>query len=407
MSVPFIRIPRASLLSFRAWRRPVPNPVSHVVARSLVGALALFPLTARAAAPCEPEFNGGVVALSGATDASRLTKDDACTANVVKAVLARPALRGVTVTALATDDDLSNGKAMASARALQERLVAAGIPAALLASVALRVTDARATTYRLGYRDIPDMPVASVVSLQAETRAGPSADRMRTLQSGNLLRPGEYVESGAEGGFTLLFTDGHTLRALPGTVMQVLASNSTTGAPRAELLRGRVEVVGKGTLQKGLELKAGSGAAAVRGTSFRFTLQPDGVVRVETLEGAVDLTGTRTVPVKDRQGSRVFKGGATEDARMLLPPPMPTEGLQGPLAANAALAWSPVENARTYRVVLARDPDLMVARQEAVLPEQRWAPDASLPSGTWYWSVTAEDADGFAGVPSRIFTFTR
>jgi hypothetical protein len=76
------------------------------------------------------------------------------------------------------------------------------------------------------------------------------------------------------------------------------------------------------------------------------------------------------------------------------------------------LSWSPVAGARKYLVSLATDPRLgsLVPMNGGARPVETSAttftPAAALAPGTYYWGVTALDAEGNRGIPSAVGSFT-
>jgi hypothetical protein len=76
------------------------------------------------------------------------------------------------------------------------------------------------------------------------------------------------------------------------------------------------------------------------------------------------------------------------------------------------LSWQPVAGARKYLVSLATDPRLgsLVPMNGATRPVETSAttftPAAALAPGTYYWGVSALDAQGNRGVPSSVGSFT-
>jgi large repetitive protein len=81
-------------------------------------------------------------------------------------------------------------------------------------------------------------------------------------------------------------------------------------------------------------------------------------------------------------------------------------------ATPLKLTWQPVPGARKYLVSVATDPALgsLITISGGTRPIETSAttftPAAALAPGTYYWGITALDAEGNRGVPSAVGSFT-
>jgi hypothetical protein len=72
------------------------------------------------------------------------------------------------------------------------------------------------------------------------------------------------------------------------------------------------------------------------------------------------------------------------------------------------LSWTPVLGAVRYEVAIARDPKMtsLVSGAQTVTTAASYIPPTTLSDGTYYWAVVPVDAEGHAGLPSAVRSFT-
>lgn len=357
---------------------------------------------ARAPSCGNVSLKGGLVQMRGTLDAAGMER---CVAPAAAAIKRHPRVRGVTVAALATDDDLVNGKALVAAKAIKEKLVTAGLDASMVAAVTFRVKDAPKTTYELRYQELAAVPVAAVLNVFGDVRGGPDKAHLRQLSSGAVLVPQEMVVVPAPGAATLVLPDGREIRLSPGTSLTLNKPEMDDKAPLTLVLdSGMLRARGGNGTQ---EITAGGATVRITQGTVRVAVREKGGVQVECLDGpgATLVFGDKTLEVPAGQGSRASGKGALDALHPLLAAPLPNGPRMGAVAPGAPLLWQPVEGATTYRVTLATDADMVggLTVLRAKTPTAS-VPDKQAP-GKWFWRVTAVDADGFTGQPSHMYAF--
>ncbi|MBL0694062.1 FecR domain-containing protein [Comamonas sp. JC664] len=367
-------------------------------------------LAAPAPAPCGGlRFESGRMVF-GRTLAPQGAETEACLQHVAQAVLARPAIRSVTVAAKLPDADRLDGRGLATAKRAAEVLVAAGVPRTRVSAVAPAAVEGEPAQLQLAYVERPAQPaVARVRAASGAVDAGATEAQLSARTVGDSLYPGELLRTGANAQAELALADGSVLRVVADSLVKVGTIELTASLQRKvqlELLRGTVETdAAPGGVGSIFEVRTRGAVAGVRGTKFRVSAQDDGTSRLETLEGKVALSAAQAeVEVAGGQGSRAKPGSPPEPPRPLLAAPALVGPRGGSFQAIPKVTWRPLEGASTYRVQLARTADFIAdvqtfetAGAELAVPGPR--------QGKWFWRVLAVDGDGFVGFPSKIYTF--
>ncbi len=157
------------------------------------------------------------------------------------------------------------------------------------------------------------------------------------------------------------------------------------------------------TLSKVLVAGAPSG-----GTRVAVKTLPDRSTSVAVLAGTLRVTNPKgqDVTVTEKMATRISAGGTLARPKPLPGVPslaFPDDGAEYPFQSRAPrveVSWRPVDQARTYRVVLAADTAF-----SKVLADERVAGTAlsvrNLRPGTYHWRVRAQDKDGIEGPYSQ------
>lgn len=227
----------------------------------------------------------------------------------------------------------------------------------------------------------------------------------RLLKVGDLLRPGDAVETGPDGSITLTLPDRSTITLLKATSLQIEALEQIVGDPDShrilmQLRKGRVEshVQHQGDAG-GYVIQTPVAMTAVRGTVFRVSF--DGISNRagdETLEGIVGVNGQvgAEVPVGAGLGTVVAANAAPLVPVPLLPPPDLTGIAPNTSGAQLTLAWPAVAGAVRYRVQTAPDPGF----QSFYSDTETAGPPVTVPApptGNYYLRVHSIDALGLEG----------
>lgn len=381
--------------------------------------LLAMPGAALAADPC-----GGVKLEAGSvrlgkpvTEEWAKTNDGkACLADVVKEIERHRLVRAVTVAALVSDAERASGKGLASAKAVAETLVAAGLPKNRV--FALAPAPQRNDQLGISLRFVeraPEDVVARVAAAGGSVFLGPDEATLKPAEAGMPVLVNELIKTGPNARITIHLKDGSGLEVKPESLvrMPVLQIANGERQVKIEVLSGGITAdVRKATQQSRFEASSRVSVASVRGTQFRFGVEEDGDTRLETLEGLVALTPSndpdaRPVEVPAGQGAVVKPDGKTSEPKPLPQAPLVTAPLKGALGNDARLEWQPVTDAVSYTIEVARDADFLVeGRSQTVLAANTLSWPEPLPRGKWFWRVTGVNGDGFSGPSSKVYAFT-
>ncbi len=371
---------------------------------TIVLAALLAASVAGAADPC-----GGLTVQDGAVTIGRalatgaaVTPDDlACFDQIGKRLVDRGGVRSVTVLARVPDAERAAGKGQMLAASAGARLTDAGIPSARITMVQPPLGPGQSRGVTVTFTEArAARPIGMVVGVTGAVQTGDGA----ALSAGDRLAPGNAVRTGPGASAVLGLADGSRVRVEAGTTL--VLERLTLDADRQRRVELRVDA---GEVTALVERPGGSfqiatpaGTAGVRGTVFRFAQAEAAPVRLETLEGTVNLAGGSAVDVTAGHGSRVAAGAAPEDPRALPAPPVVVSPREGPM--GKALTWDRVRGAPGWRVEVARDAEftLDVRRADG---ERGTTCSPELPDGRWFWRVAAVDGDGFTGDWSRVYAF--
>lgn len=343
-----------------------------------------------------------------------------CMADVAAAVEKNRLVRAVTVSFRATDSERGDGKGLASARAVAEALVVAGLPRARVFAVAARVAAGETSGIVLRYSErAPENVVARLSNLHGTVRIGADAKTLRAGEAAMPILADDLIETGGDGQALLQLRDGSGIRLLHNTqikMAKVAFADASVGeagqrSVRVDVLRGQIEAdVRKAGAGSSFEASTRVAVASVRGTQLRFGQDETGATQLETLSGVV-LLGSATDPsappvvVAAGQGAQVSSTGQVQAPQPLPEAPRIEGPLRGALPATRELRFLPVRGALQYRIELARDADFLDAAQQRQSPATSLVLTEPLAAGKWFWRVSAGSAAGFFGPPSKVYAF--
>ncbi len=231
---------------------------------------------------------------------------------------------------------------------------------------------------------------------------------------GDQLEPEDGVRTREQSSTRLGFDDGSilTLTELSQVFLKGLET-TVTGVRRGsiEIEKGQAELLLKAPQPRlvDIEIVVGDSIARPRpgpaGTARTRSRRPTGGGAQLMVYGGSSRVeaGGAAVEVPRGMGTNVPAGGTPSPPEKLLPAPAtlkpPRRAQLG--YANPRFAWRPVAGAAAYVVEVCRDPrcDRLVIRA-ADLRAPAWHPEA-LPTGDFYWRVTAVSHSGLDGYPSR------
>lgn len=228
-----------------------------------------------------------------------------------------------------------------------------------------------------------------------------------------LVSEGDWIRTRARSSVEIRQDDGTVIQLRPDTKVMFTTSGQTSSA------RGEVRVT-KLNLESGslsakvqkllardsrFEIKTPTATSFIRGTEFRVKVEDQGATRLEVLEGAIDFGSEQNhVSVAGNYGSRAT-AGTTPEAPHALPAapaalmtPENRQVLEGDITAYR-FSWAAVSGAARYHVEVAADQEFKQ------LVDESWVDSTgaelanfnlqTLEPGTYFWRVSAIDAQGY------------
>ena len=393
----------------------------------LILAVTLLLPAAALAEPCGGiSFANGAVA-TGSPLPTTDTFDEvttACLAAIAEGLNNRPSLRTVTIAARLPDAERLEGAGSRIATAYSRALVEGGIPTSRVSAVAPAAGPTESGSISIAFTEKrATQPVALAESVGGMVQAGASLDALQTVTSGAMLPGLTFVLTGPDGSVALGLADGSRLRLPANSVLLVGNLHLNEELRRVvelRLVRGEIEArVAPGGPGSQFDVQTRTGVAGVRGTSFRVLVDDDVAsdvgeapeqMRVETIEGSVELVPQgqpeKGVTIGAGQALMLNEGGEPGEPTELLSAPSVKAPLFGDVDAKVELTWSKVLEAKSYKLLIARDAEftLDVRELSAAKPKRRVGNE--LEEGKWFWRVAGVDAAGYAGLPSKIYAFT-
>lgn len=347
----------------------------------------------------------------------KTTEGKDCLSDLVKALDRNRLVRAVTVAALVSDADRSNGKGLASAKAIAAALVEAGLPKNRVFGLA--PAPQRNETLGISVRYVeraPEDVVARIAAAGGAVFLGMSETALQPVEPGMPVLVNELVKTGPNARATIHLKDGSGVEVKSETTIRMLVLSIPTPDERQvkiEVISGSIVAdVRKATQLGKFEASTRVAVASVRGTQFRMGVTEEGGARLETLEGVVAVAPTNDPTAKPTEVTAGHGVGVSAEGKVSAPTTLPEAPLvigplKGALGAEARFEWKGVTDAATYRVEIARDADFVSdARSADVAAATTLSWSEALPKGKWFWRVTALDAKGFLGAPSKVYAFT-
>lgn len=239
-----------------------------------------------------------------------------------------------------------------------------------------------------------------------------------------LVQEGDWIRTRAKSSVEILQDDGTVIVLRPNTKI-LFESNGEAKTARGEVRTTRLKLDEGSILSRvkklaqrdsRFEISTPTATSFIRGTEFRVKVETEGATRLEVLEGRVDFGDqAQKVSVDGNYGSLVAAQGAMPSEPHGLPAapgellsPENRQVLEGDLATYD-FAWSSVADAVRYHLELAADPDFKQ------LVDETWVEGTSaqvqsldltdLEPGTYFWRVSAIDAQGYESIWSGTSHF--
>ncbi len=239
-----------------------------------------------------------------------------------------------------------------------------------------------------------------------------------------LVQEGDWIRTRAKSSVEIKQDDGTIILLRPNTKI-LFESNGAAQTARGEVRTTKLKLDQGSILSRvqklaqrdsRFEISTPTAMSFIRGTEFRVKVEPEGATRLEVLEGRVDFGDTeQNVSVDGNFGSLVNAQGTMPDQPHRLPTapaqlitPEDRQVLEGDLA-NYNFAWATVGNAARYHLEVSADAEFKQ------LVDETWVEGSSaqvqsldlsdLEPGTYFWRVSALDAEGYESAWSQTSHF--
>jgi hypothetical protein len=241
-----------------------------------------------------------------------------------------------------------------------------------------------------------------------------------------LVQQGDWVRTRSRSSAEIVQDDGTVIYLRPNSKAMIDLSGSTK-SERGEVRVTNVKLESGSLVAKvqklmqrdsRFQIQTPTATSFIRGTEFRLKVEDQGTTRLEVLEGKVDFgSETRNVSVDGNFGSLAAAAGElpTEPHGLPAAPaelftPEDRQVLDDNLATYR-FSWATVASAAKYHLEISADPEFKQ------LVEEAWLDGANadlmslridtLEPGTYFWRVSALDAEGYesAWSPARYFVY--
>lgn len=326
-----------------------------------------------------------------------------CLAEIARALSALPVLQGVTVAARLPDAvRAKKNTALEQAKHAAVILARNGIPETKLSAVAPPPRPSEPNTLAVTWtRTPPGLPLARIVQLQGEVRAGSAGAELLQATRADELFAWDELRTGAESAAELVLNDG-TRVGMGSDAFLRLEPGARGSAARPfvlTLLSGSLNVQSSAT-PGAFELRVGETRALSVASRFRVSRHEGDRIALETLEGGVSLSNAGRDLLVEAGQAVSFSDALPDAARPTLSAPVIRAPLVGKIRTQTDFTWEVVEGAMGYRVELSRTADFIDVAK--ILQVTGSSAALHMEEGRWFWRVRAEDTDSLLGAPSKI-----
>jgi hypothetical protein len=256
-----------------------------------------------------------------------------------------------------------------------------------------------------------DSRLAKIFGLYGEAEIKRSFDdRFIPLVENLLLREGDVLRTWRHAGARILFDDGNyvVLRSHSRARLVSLSPTRSSQRPeiRLELMEGLIWSRTQGKVKGDFIIETPTAQTIVRGTDFRLKIEAGNATRLEVLDGTVELlAGGQSVSVPARRGVLSMAGEEIGSVEVL--PSAPAELLEPKpkqvvraTSFDQTFRWMPVPGATAYRLEIASDEGFIDLAAERKVGPEPTVRITGLEPGTYFWRVSALNANGFEGEPA-------
>ncbi len=221
------------------------------------------------------------------------------------------------------------------------------------------------------------------------------------------LKQGSNIRTGDPGAIEITFKDGNSFFLRANTSLEIKNARKKSSSHLVYELFLQVgrsiskvkNITGKDSR---FEIHTPSAVAAARGTNFRVSVDSHESTRCEVLAGKVRVAAAnKKVEVQEGEGTFVKQHSPPIPPNRLLSPPEPVHLQPLYKAMPLEFEFKGIENATSYRVMLARDTLLKDVVKEKVITPQDILQIVGVDDGTYYLQTRSIDKTGIEGLPSE------
>ena len=232
-----------------------------------------------------------------------------------------------------------------------------------------------------------------------------------SLKLGDSVSQKSNLKTGPDSALIITFEDGSSFFLRSDTEMGIMKARWIIDAGLLrELYLGAGRVLTRVKEATGeiprFKIHTPSAIASVRGTEFWVAVDETQKTYVAVLESVVSVNaGNKSVDVARGEGTVVKKGEAPLPPKKLLGPPSPVD-LKTIYNTAPTIAFTGIEGAQAYRIMMAKDPLGKQLVREKVIKTNEEFNTAGLADGAYYLMTQSIDPIGLEGLSSDAYPFT-
>ncbi|NWF76112.1 MAG: FecR domain-containing protein [Nitrospirae bacterium] len=235
----------------------------------------------------------------------------------------------------------------------------------------------------------------------------PNSTEWKMLFLNDHIKEGYRIKTGDQSRIEITFQDNHSLLQDSNTTLELFTSREKANFytyQKLFLLTGKtITKIKKATGRESrFQIDSPSAICAVRGTTFRTSVDENNITRAEVLQGNVNVEAmNQVVTVEEGEGTLVRKGEKPLVPQKLLPPPALIK--VEPIYKNfpIVLSFTNIENAVSYRVIFSQDKDIKNIVYERVIKPHETFEIYPVEDGTYYLETRSIDNLGIEGLSSQ------
>ena len=248
---------------------------------------------------------------------------------------------------------------------------------------------------------------ADVIAFRGIVRVAGIGPQPRAPKLNEAIKEGVGLATGADSSLSLSTSDGSVITMPSNSVMRIIKLRRILLNDSIDIeyaldeggIRTKVQPARKA--EDRYRVRTPAAVSAVRGTDFRNRFDPvSNQSFAELIEGGLQIAtdGNGGTGLRPGFGAAITDQGLKTEALLPAPQILGGQGLQRD--ENIAIAVAPVEGARRYRLVVARDSGFIDIVAEAENDAPKLAV-SNLDNGNYFAKITAFSKTGLEGLPVK------